>query len=153
MYEIFGVKEYDRWGALIKTWATGKDYITPAIAGQYPTHGQLQDAKAPFNALPNSVESFKAVLAKAGITIDNPDRLSTISFIKLESDGSLVVRLPTVEMIKGAEAALLANPPYGLPGFYSAMFKDNPAEKPKDPQGMMMDHASRIGDYTLSVCM
>jgi hypothetical protein len=142
-YERFKVANHERWGLLIKTWATGKDYI-----GGRPS----EPAVAPNDTLPQSTEEFIARLNAAGVNPENTHLLTNVEFVHVESPGHLVIRLAHPDMIAESEADLLGRPSYGLPSFYSNMFIGTPAEKPLTPDEKMKFHAMRIGDYTLSIC-
>lgn len=139
----FGVRNHERWGLLIKTWATGKNYI-----GGNPD----ERAKAPYDMLPGTVEKFVEIITLAGVGPVNVDLLTDISFTRLTGPGSIVIRLATPEMIAESEDHLVNGPVYGLPAFYSSMFQGAPVERPLTDPEKMKFHATRIGDYTLSVC-
>ena len=139
----FSVTNYERWGLLIKTWATGLNYI-----GGHPD----QPATAPYDKLPATVAQFRNVVTQAGVGPLNDDILKSVSFVRLEGPGTLVIRLATPEMIRESETELLARPNYSLPAFYTDMFEGQPAESALSPADKMKHHANRIGDYTLSVC-
>jgi hypothetical protein len=151
-YKRFGVRRYDRWGRLIKTWATGRDYM----------HGEgTAPAPAPFHVLPATVEEFKSVIIAAGVDPINADLLTRIDFAPLLGPGHLVIRLARPMMIEASEAELkdAARPNYGLPEFYKDMYVPAPggvagvAEKTLSEAEKLQAHARRIGDYTLSVCI
>jgi hypothetical protein len=142
-YKRFKVKNYDRWGLLIKTWATGRNYIG----------GEKDDPAPPeYSQLPSTPAEFINVLNLAGVNPTDIDVLTEISYVRVHGPGHLVIRLASNEMISNSEADLIAKPNYGLPEFYRSMFVGEPAEAPLGNDDKMKFHASRIGDYTLSIC-
>jgi hypothetical protein len=148
-YKKFGVGNYERWGLLIKTWATGRDYI-----GGRPD----RPATSEYSRLPATVEEFKHVVLLAGVDPENLDLVTKVDFAPLLGPGHLVIRLARPMMIEQSEAMLSGDngKPYGLPEFYAGMF-DAPAgtvrERDLKPEDRLKAHAQRIGDYTLSVCI
>src|SRR6202163_2656833 len=100
------VTNHERWGQLVKTWATGKNYLEDE--NEYP--------------IPQSVDEFKEQLAKAQVFMTVPERFKHIKFVSQEQD-TIVVRLPPKVMIADSEALL--NEPgatYPLPPFYKRLF-------------------------------
>jgi hypothetical protein len=128
------VTNHERWGQLVKTWSTGKNYLEDD--NEYP--------------IPQSVDEFKEQLAKAQVFMTVPERFKHIKFVSQEQD-TIVVRLPPKVMIADSEALL--NEPgatYPLPPFYKRLFN---GMDPVIPEGEKFRvHAERIGDYTISLC-
>ena len=75
--ERMQVTNHERWGNLVKTWSTGKNYLDDD--NEYP--------------IPTSVEEFKEQLAKAQVFMSVPDRFIKVKFVEQELD-TIVVRLP-----------------------------------------------------------
>ena len=132
--ERLQVTNHERWGKLVKTWATGTNYLDDDNV--YP--------------LPETMEEFKEQLAKAQVFATVPDRFKNIRFVKQEQD-TITVKLPPKVMIEDSEALL--NQPgatYPLPPFYKRLFN---GMDPVIPEGEKFKvHAERIGDYTISAC-
>ena len=81
--ERLQVTNHERWGKLVKTWATGTNYLDDENA--YP--------------LPETMEEFKEQLAKAQVFATVPDRFKHIKFVKQEQD-TITVKLPPKVMIE-----------------------------------------------------
>ena len=97
---------HERWGKLVKTWATGTNYLDDDNA--YP--------------IPETVDEFKEQLAKAQVFATVPERFKHIKFVEQEQD-TITVKLPPKVMIEDSEALL--NQPgatYPLPPFYKRLF-------------------------------
>ena len=88
--ERMQVTNHERWGNLVKTWSTGKNYLDDD--NDYP--------------IPNSVEEFKAQLAKAQVFMSVPDRFTKVNFVEQHLD-TIVVRLPPAQAIADSEEKLL----------------------------------------------
>jgi hypothetical protein len=132
--ERLQVTNHERWGKLVKTWATGNNYLEDD--NEYP--------------IPESVDEFKEQLAKAQVFATVPDRFKKIKFVAQDQD-TIVVRLPPKMMIADSEALL--NEPgatYPLPPFYKRLFNGMDPVIPEDEKFRV--HAERIGDYTISAC-
>ena len=132
--ERLQVTKHERWGKLVKTWATGNNYLEDD--NEYP--------------IPVTVDEFKEQLAKAQVFATVPDRFKQIKFVAQEQD-TIVVRLPPKVMIADSEALL--NEPgatYPLPPFYKRLFNGMDPVIPEDEKFRV--HAERIGDYTISAC-
>ena len=132
--ERLQVTNHERWGKLVKTWATGTNYLEDDNV--YP--------------LPETMDEFKEQLAKAQVFATVPDRFKHITFVKQEQD-TITVKLPPKVMIEDSEALL--NQPgatYPLPPFYKRLFNGMDPVIPESEKFKV--HAERIGDYTISVC-
>jgi hypothetical protein len=132
--ERLQVTNHERWGKLVKTWATGTNYLEDENA--YP--------------LPETVDEFKEQLAKAQVFATVPERFKHIKFVAQEQD-TITVKLPPKVMIEDSEALL--NQPgstYPLPPFYKRLFNGIDPVIPEAEKFKV--HAERIGDYTLSLC-
>jgi hypothetical protein len=129
------VTNHESWGRLVKTWATGKNYV--GDENEYP--------------LPSTIDEFKEQLAKAQVFANVPEWAKQIRFVS-SNDDEIVVRLPPKVMIEDSEA-ILAKPggTYPVPDFYKRIFKGvDPVISDEDK---LRVHAERIGDYTVSVCI
>src|ERR1700686_2041831 len=104
--ERLQVTNHERWGNLVKTWSTGKNYLEDG--NEYP--------------IPETVDEFKEQLAKAQVFATVPERFKHIKFVSQEQD-TITVRLPPKGMIADSEA-LLSEPgaTYPLPPFYKRLF-------------------------------
>ena len=67
------VTNHERWGNLVKTWATGNNYLEDD--NEYP--------------LPETVDEFKEQLAKAQVFMTVPDRFKQIQFVPQPNPASL----------------------------------------------------------------
>ena len=86
--ERLQVTNHERWGNLVKTWATGVNYL--GDENSYP--------------VPTSMEEFKEQLAKAQVFATVPERFKNIKFVSSEQD-TIVVKLPPKAMIDDSEVA------------------------------------------------
>ena len=118
------VTNHERWGNLVKTWSTGKNYLEDD--NEYP--------------IPESVDEFKEQLAKAQVFMTVPDRYTQIKFVAQEMD-TIVVRLPRLSQPGST---------YPIPPFYKRLFNGMDPVIPEDEKFRV--HAERIGDYTISFC-
>ena len=82
--ERMQVTNHERWGNLVKTWSTGKNYLDDD--NEYP--------------IPTTVEEFKEQLAKAQVFMSVPDRFTKVKFVEQELD-TIVVRLPPADGDRG----------------------------------------------------
>ncbi len=132
--ERIQISNHERWGKLVKSWATGKNYLEDE--NQYP--------------IPETIEEFKEQLAKAQVFATVPDRFTSIKFVTSEQD-TIVVKLPPKAMIEDSESLL--NQPgstYPIPPFYKRLFNGMDPVIPESEKFRV--HAERIGDYTISLC-
>ena len=124
----------ERWGKLVKTWATGRNYLEDG--NSYPK--------------PANLEEFKEQLARAQVGATIPAHIKSFAFAEAELD-TLLVRLPRKEMIEDSEARLTEpGATYPLAPFYKRVFGG------KDPDIAKSDilkfHAERMGEYTINNC-
>ena len=132
--ERLQITNHERWGQLVKTWATGKNYLDDE--NEYP--------------VPTTVEQFKEQLAKAQVFATVPDRFKHIQFVTSDQE-TLLLKLPPKVMIEDSEA-MLSEPgsSYPIPPFYKRLF--NGIDPVISEEDKFKVHAERIGDYTISVC-
>ena len=91
--ERLQVTNHERWGRLVKTWATGTNYLDDG--NNYP--------------LPTTMDEFKEQLAKAQVFATVPE--------------PILVRLPPKVMIEDSESLLnQPGSTYPLPPFYKRLF-------------------------------
>ena len=83
------VTNHERWGNLVKTWSTGKNYL--GDDNEYP--------------MPETVDEFKDQLAKAQVFMTVPERYKQIKFVAQDID-TIVVRLPPKFAIEDSEERL-----------------------------------------------
>lgn len=75
--ERLQVTNHERWGKLVKTWATGQNYLDDENA--YP--------------LPETMEEFKEQLAKAQVFATVPDRFKQIHlYLRIKRRSSCACR-------------------------------------------------------------
>ena len=132
--ERLQVTNHERWGNLVKTWATGVNYL--GDENSYP--------------VPKTMDEFKEQLAKAQVFATVPERFKNIKFVSSDQD-TIVVKLPPKAMIEDSESLL--NQPgatYPLPPFYKRLFNGLDPVIPEEER--LRVHAARIGDYTISLC-
>jgi hypothetical protein len=132
--ERLQVTNHERWGKLVKTWATGINYLDDS--NEYP--------------LPVTMDEFKEQLAKAQVFATVPERFKSIQFVSSDQE-TILVRLPPKVMIEDSEELL--NKPgatYPLPPFYKRLFNGMDPVIPEEEKFRV--HAERIGDYTISIC-
>ncbi|MET0676878.1 MAG: hypothetical protein ABW175_13855 [Bradyrhizobium sp.] len=132
--ERMQVTNHERWGNLVKTWSTGKNYLDDG--NEYP--------------IPTSVDEFKEQLAKAQVFMSVPDRFTKVKFVEQDMD-TIVVRLPPSFAIADSEEKLSKpGSTYPLPPFYKRLF--NGMDPVISEADKFKVHAERIGDYTISYC-
>jgi hypothetical protein len=148
--ERFGITNFEKWGNLVKTWATGVNKLGDGNpVSDYP--------------IPTDLLQFTAQCVKAGVGATIPPYVTHVKFVQAGIQGQQVVdaptiatllfRLPPKELVEDSEAMLIGGASYTIPGFYNRIF-GQPAGPtiPTDVAGIMKLHAERIGDYTMSVC-
>jgi hypothetical protein len=132
--ERLQITNHERWGKLVKTWSTGKNYLDDD--NEYP--------------VPTTMEEFKEQLAKAQVFATVPERFKHIQFVTSDQE-TLLLKLPPKVMIEDSEAML--NEPgstYPIPPFYKRLFNGVDPVIPETDKFKV--HAERIGDYTISLC-
>jgi len=130
------IANMERWGKLVKTWATGVNKL--GDGNTYPVPQNLQD--------------FKNQCILAGVGASVPAHVTDIQFVQSTQPTKLLLRLPPKDLVEDSEAALQQpGASYTIPDFYNRLF-DRPGG-PNIPSGDNMKvHAERIGDYTMSAC-
>jgi hypothetical protein len=165
------VDNHAAWGKLVKSWATGRDYVTfvPTAAKPVPD----EPAAGATLAFPKPT-SFKdmvttcqkhqvglhfvptATSQKTFCTGDEP-----IGFVLLQGSPEIsILRLPAKEKVHESENAMTgaggaASADYPVPAFYGDVFGDGsvPASiRPMTVLEKMEFHAKRVGEYTINTC-
>ena len=123
------------WGKLVKSWATGKNYIDPA-GGPIP--------------LPRTLDELLATAKSINLTISFPDGMVGLAVIQY-SPQTAVVKLPPKFLVQQTEA-MLKEPGavYPMPKFYGDFF-GTPLPS-LDQDELFKLHAARIGDYSIRNC-
>jgi hypothetical protein len=123
----------EQWGRLVKTWATGDNYLNDGRSYPHPA----------------TLAEFEVQCLAAGVALATPlpSHIKSIMIIQASKE-VLLIKLPPKEMVKDSEEVLKTES-YTLAPFYKAVFGGN------DPviQDKLKFHAERIGDYTLSNCL
>jgi hypothetical protein len=145
---------WEKWGKLVKTWATGRNYFKDG-----------QDYSLPAS-LTMSIADFKNMLDKAGrgdpdqasIRMTIPPNITTVKFVQGD-DNTLVIRIPPKAMVEDSEQILQglvdAQHPvarYPLPIFYVQAWNPGAEQLSLDPDSLMTMHCQRIGEYTINLC-
>jgi hypothetical protein len=155
-----GANDYPAWGKLVKTWATGRNYVdhTMTEAAPVPTTEQMP----PKFPKPRSFGEFwdLCALAQVGLVFD--DGLNTpvprdegVGLVVIQGDADVfVLRLPPLEILLDHEGRFLAPASkYNLPNFYTRVFGGPPLPDQQDTKVKKMTlHAERVGEYTLNTC-
>ncbi len=162
------VDNHTAWGKLVKSWATGRDYVTfvattakpvpdePAVGGPvpFPKPGSFKDMVAVCRA--NGVGLHFVATAstpKKPCMGDEP-----MGFVLLQGTSDIsILRLPAKEKVHESENAMTApgGMTYPLPPFYKDAFGNG--TQPGAVRSMtlveqMELHAERVGEYTINTC-
>ena len=90
--ERMQVTNHERWGNLVKTWSTGKNYLDDD--NEYP--------------IPTTVDEFKEQLAKAQVFMTVPDRFTKVQLCRAgdgHDRGALAARLRDRRLRRKAQPA------------------------------------------------
>lgn len=175
-------KDSLKWGRLVKSWATGLDYVS---AKDIPGPPASQAAGKPWALPPLTPVDFTASVGGAQVQKSIPGVLyltkdecnamlqeaeidpadvtyppETTEVIIVQGNAqTMVIRLPPTTVLQASETNLLNGGAYPTPTFYDALYSPpgGPvihAEPPalSDKVGIMNLHANRIGDYTMGLC-
>jgi hypothetical protein len=122
------------WGQLVKSWATGTNYISPG---------------RPAPAIPRTMEDLLTQAAEIGLAITFPDGMVGLQIVQYSSQ-TAVIKLPPKSMIEETEADLVAGLHYPMPRFYDDFYG---LPLPPMANSKALDlHAARIGDYSVRNC-
>lgn len=135
--DVFTVENFEIWGELVETWATGDVHPTGGTA--YPR--------------PTSIAELKTTLAKAGAGPSIPARYKNLVFAQ-STDDTLVITLPEKSVLDSVESNMAANPRavWALPAFFADEFDAKPVDPNLPLTKKLTLLAMRIGDYTLANC-
>lgn len=124
------------WGKLVKTWATGENYVNP---GQPPF------------PLPRNLAELHKQTSAIGLRVKLPASNTGLAFVQYSPEVA-TIKLPPKDMIEGSEADLVQpGGSYEIPKFYNDFYGKN-LDIP-DPDDRMKFHAARIGDYSIRNCV
>jgi hypothetical protein len=154
-----GPNDFETWGKLVKTWATGMDYL-----GHVPTEDNpvpTSDEVAVNNPKPRTFPEFwdQCHDAQIGLIFDDGNntpvpREEGIGLIVLQGDSDVfVLRLPPYEILLEHQARVLNAGGYRFAPFYQRVFGSPPqASQMATKVQRMTIHAERVGEYTLNTC-
>lgn len=125
---------FENWGKLMKTWATGEDYVQNGH--RFP--------------VPRTLEEVKEQLRMAQTGVVLPARIQHLEVVQGRSD-TLLLRLPPPDLVKASEQRLEAGD-YSLPAFYNAHYDGQAPTPLPDKAARLKFHAQRIGDYSIANC-
>jgi hypothetical protein len=150
---------HENWGKLVKTWATGKNYVRHKItpAAPFPTAPEIP----PEFPKPTKFPEFVAQCQAAGVQLffddgkDNNDVTGKepLDFVLVDvKPDTVVVRVPSGDKIQESEDRLMKDgATYPLPDFYDRTYGGDP--KPASSVEKATLHAERVGEYTINTCM
>ncbi|WP_441238932.1 hypothetical protein [Bradyrhizobium sp. 930_D9_N1_4] len=153
---------HERWGKLVKTWATGKNYVRHVITEDrpYPTEVEL----TPEFPKPTTFRIFVDQARLAGVAlffddgVKNPDVTGDEDLLFAMYDvppGTAYVKLPQNEKILESEDRLRSSSlPYPfLADFYERIHGTAalPSKTSSQSQKAIL-HAERVGEYTINTC-
>ena len=123
------------WGKLVKSWATGRNYIAP---------------NRPAPPIPRTQEDLLAQAAEVGLRIVFPDGMVGLEIVQYSPE-TAVIKLPPKSMVEDTEAEFdNGDPVYPMPRFYDDFF-GVPLQRMS--KAKLLDlHAARIGDYSIRNC-
>lgn len=130
------VTNWERWGDLIKSWTTGRPHRANGKA--YP--------------VPKTLDQLKAQCKELKVGLYVPDFVENLVVYSHEKS-TMVLRLPPPDLVAASEKSLKAGAAYNLPVFYAdALGVSGSVPHFADEDALLDFHASRIGDYTISMC-
>jgi len=154
-----GQNDYLAWGKLVKTWATGRNYVDHVMTEENPV--PTTQEMPPKFPKPRSFGEFwdQCGMAHVGLFFDDANntpvpRDEGMGLIVIQGDGDVfVLRLPPQEILLEHEARFMSSGTYKLPPFYADLFGGQPLpEQTNDKTKKMKIHAERVGEYTLNTC-
>lgn len=130
-------EDIEKWGLLVKTWATGVN--------------KLEDGKA--YPIPQSLQELTDQMTAAGmIEFVIPPRIKAVQFSQYNLE-VFYIRLPPKLALEANEEKLKNGEPYVLRSFYRRIYIDQGGPENIPQNEKLKVHAERIGDYTMSACM
>jgi len=156
------------WGKLVKSWATGRDYVTFVATAAKPVPDEpAAGAPVPFPK-PGSFKAMVTVCRANNVglhfvaTATTPKTPCTgdepIGFVLLQGTSDIsILRLPAKEKVHESESAMMGpgGMTYPLPAFYNDAFGDGThpgAVRAMTLVEQMEFHAKRVGEYTINTC-
>ena len=123
------------WGKLVKSWATGENYVNP---------GQ------PAFPLPRNLAELHKQTTDIGLTIKLPPSNTGLAFVQYSPEVA-TIKLPPKAMIEATEAEIKQpTGAYDIPQFYDDFYEKTLVISDADER--MKFHAARIGDYSIRNC-
>ncbi len=148
-----------KWGQLVKSWATSRNYVTK---DPYP-RPPVQDP--PPYPRPHTFKQFVQQCTAVGISLTydddpvNPTPVQEddqISFLMLQGNTDLlIIRLSASEFLEKSEDDVVGmRNDYEIPSFYDDILENaNPKPDKVDTEIERLDiHALRVGEYTIAMC-
>lgn len=136
MRERFSVNDEIKWGKLIKSFATGRNYL---VAGERPI------------PVPRTLDELKQLCTDVGLVITMPDYHKGLVVIQM-SEEIFSIRLPPKTMVDEMETFLQeADSSYTVPDFYDDFYEKTLVLQSTEKK--LDFHAARIGDYSVRMCM
>ena len=153
-YPKINVRDNEAWGKLVKTWATGKNYVDHYVTEQNPVPTSVEPT--PTYPKPTSFADFvaQATRARVGLFFEDDARTPVLGFVLLQADSDTsLLKLPAKDKIEASEQDILGGEQYALPQFYSRVFGRDvePAQVRTNMQRLRL-HAERVGEYTINTC-
>jgi hypothetical protein len=133
------VKNWARWGELVKCWSTDRPH--PADGRTYPVPRTSAELRAQCDGDGTPQNPGLSI----GLTL--PEHVEDL-VVFTHGKGTMVLRVPPKELILSAEEHLKAGGATWLPTFYTDAF-GLPEIDPQDPLAFQ---AARIGDYSIANC-
>jgi hypothetical protein len=154
-----GRDDFAAWGKLVKTWATGRNYVDHQMTEDNPV--PTTQEMPPKYPKPKCFGEFwdQCRLAQVGLVFEDGNntpvpRDEGIGLIVMQGDSDVfVARVPPDRLLREAEAKFLASTIYPLPQYYKDLFGGDPDPGMMDTKVKRMTiHAERVGEYTLNTC-
>ncbi len=146
MSEVVAQARFETLGKLVKTWATGEDYVRiggVADPARFPK---------PQNGGKAELEKLQRQFDLAGVNLRIEGRFSKLVVVQ-EGAETLVLRLPPAESIKRQEQHLeQPGAAYPLPSFYEDAITVTGNQSLDTVEDRLAFELKRIGDYTISNC-
>ena len=131
----FEVNDEIKWGKLIKSFATGTNYISPG---------------GPPIPVPRTLDGLKQLCVDVGLVVAIPANHTGLAILQL-SEEVFAIRLPPKSMVEESEADFAAGGNYAVPKFYNDFYQKTLV---LTTLAQKMDfQAARIGDYSIRMCM
>lgn len=137
MADRFMVDDYVKWGKLVKSWATGKNYVDPPKAAL---------------PLPRTLAELKDQCDSIGLVVQIPASLTGVAMMQYSPD-ILIVKLPPKSLVEAVEAEIGQGAAYQIPRVYDEFYGRYGAPLRLPDQATKMEfHAARIGEYSINHC-